>query len=250
MGLHHSPRGAAPEPAWARQGQTGGTGHPSPTPSTERLSLGRPHQRGAAFPASDPPQGSVGFTLGSPSDPLSRGYLVSPRLLRTGEAPRLTSNWKSGTASASRGGLSGIHTPGPVHRDPRHSPPPGSGRRHCDVTPDSGKGTAHLPCSPIIPLPTTAGVHSNNSVYIPQRMHQITAFIVTCKRRLRSPGRQLRKTKALTSDAPTPPGARPPATGTPETRSPGRPGRGAGHPATLTSPTPAVPAKVAPSLHV
>lgn len=76
-----------------------------PTPSTKRLSLGRPHRRGVAFPASDPPQGSVGFTRGSPSDPLSRGYLVSPRLLRMGEAPRLTSNCKSGTASASRGGL-------------------------------------------------------------------------------------------------------------------------------------------------
>lgn len=119
----------------------------SPTPSTKRLSRGRPHQRGVAFPASDPPQGSVGFTRGSPSDPLSRGYLVSPRLLSMGEAPRLTSNWKSGIASASRGGVSGTHTPGPAHRDLRHSPPCDSGRRHCDGTLDSEKGTARLPCS-------------------------------------------------------------------------------------------------------
>lgn len=66
-----------------------------------------------------------------------------------GKAQHGTSDWKPGPPPWYCECCSGIHTaaqPGLCTGTHFHSPPPGSGWRHCDVTPNTEKGTAHLPC--------------------------------------------------------------------------------------------------------
>lgn len=86
---------------------------------------------------------------------------------KDGQAPRLTSDGKT-APSLPWGARRCIPADGPTGRvvctGPRgHSPAPGSGRRHCAVTPgaEGGQLTALLPQTPQL---TAAGWHCNHSV--------------------------------------------------------------------------------------
>lgn len=174
-GLHPSPDGCLQEPAWLpgwpRAASPLGRNRPEVVLggslffNTKLLTLGCPHQsdlafqhpRGGAPPGvsrsdSDLPKVSLCFAPSLPWKPLQptkqRVFSVT-KTWKGGKAQHGTSDWKPGPPPWYCECCSGIHTVaqrGLCTGTHFHSPPPGSGWRHCDVTPNTEKGTAHLPC--------------------------------------------------------------------------------------------------------
>ena len=155
-----------------------------------------PHQRAAASPASRPwapaPRGSSARPRSA-----SASHAVAPGASQPAQrrGPHMAEASEDGKVP--HGPLIGCRGPPRWHGEgclvftcpparpsawgPHHSRPPGSGPWLCDVTPGAERGQRIFLVPKIIPLLTTVGSCSNNSVYIPQRIHWIMAFVVTLR---------------------------------------------------------------------
>lgn len=129
-------------------------GWPSPGPHIEAawLSGVMPAVALTARGAARAHPGLASASRDSLPEPLQPGNLVSPGLLKTQEAPHLTSNWKSGPPHCSGGVL-----PRPAQGLPARLPSTGSTRGLCDGTSDQKMGQRISLVPKIIPLLTPLG---------------------------------------------------------------------------------------------
>lgn len=142
-----------------------------------------------------------------------------------GKVPHLTSNWKSGASLIRVGNIVLVFTqaaqPGLCTGTRSHSPPPGSGWRHCDA-PNAEKGTARLPCYQNNTLADNYWIAFKQCCLHTSKNTWAAAFIVLWKLHLPSPARQRRKTESrgLSADLTSRMAFGPRGMGSPETDSP------------------------------